>query len=92
MMEVDQNGDPMSSPTSFIMIAIIALFVLWAVWIQVRTRRREKAVLEANERPTGPSGADPMTSDQKKSDLVASKHMLRSMTNFGWRGNGYNSP
>ena len=81
-----------SSPVSLIPIAVIVGFILWAVWIQVRTRRREKAAIEASKRPTGPSGADPMASNQNESGLTASKHMLRTIAGGGWRGNGYNSP
>ena len=82
----------LSSPVSLIPVAVIVGFVAWAVWIQVRTRRREKRAIEASKRPTGPSGADPMASNQNESGLIANKHIVRSTLGGGWRGNGYNSP
>ena len=44
----------LSSPTSLIPIALIIGFVLLAVWIQVRTRLREKRAISNSERPNGP--------------------------------------
>jgi hypothetical protein len=73
----------LSSPTSLIPIAVIIGFVVWAVWIQVRARRREKRAIAASEEVRSPLRPDPVAESRYGPDMIANN--LRSKLGRGGR-------